>query len=203
MNYRATNLKIGLLLLCACSIATGNAAAVQADEKLPAGSYVYLGPGPGTENPRAFSVSSEGRIQWQESDAAGKHDLLKAPIQTRQSKKSKQYQWESYKFPIIKWKQHPITTVSDGIAQLTTTFDPSGGPLRNGVIKFNLTLSKFDALPNTVTVQMLDTNGFKLNEFTVYKDTFHPVPGTALVEASDENQCSRETYRKIRDYLVK
>jgi hypothetical protein len=118
--------------------------------------------------------------------------------------------WESYRYPVIKWKVHPITTIPGGIAQLSTTIDPTGkfgGP----VMRFQLKLFKIERVPRMTTVELLDVNGFKLIEFHIAGGQFHPIPGTEVVEASDTadldsiirtDSGSIDSYKRVAEYTV-
>ncbi|MBX9689895.1 MAG: hypothetical protein K2X27_24505 [Candidatus Obscuribacterales bacterium] len=123
-------------------------------------------------------------------------------VNSKKSRKDAQNQWEYYKYPLIRWNFHPVTTMPGVRAQLSTTFDPKEDELGRGTLKYTLQIS--EAPPSQgLGVQLLDANGFKLTEFDIEKDKFHPIPGSNMFEAADQTNCKKLEYKNARDYLIK
>ncbi|MBX9877572.1 MAG: hypothetical protein K2Y22_03865 [Candidatus Obscuribacterales bacterium] len=132
-------------------------------------------------------------------------EISPAPVKNiQQSKKCqpKQCEWELRKYPIIRWKQHPVTTIQGATVQLSTTFNDKRDMFGRGVLRYTVTASQIPPASGTFIVQLLDANGFKLTEFEIKRDRFHPVPGTALLEAADEHPCTMKEYKQAADYVV-
>lgn len=93
-------------------------------------------------------------------------------------------------------------TIMPGVTgQLCTTFDDKEDVLERGILRYTLRVSQ---QPSTsLGVQLLDAEGFKLTEFAIDKDKFHPVPGSLEYEAADEANCKRLEYKRARDYVLK
>jgi hypothetical protein len=128
---------------------------------------------------------------------------VKAPsISVRVEKQIQENQWESRKYPFIKWKSHPITTAPGMTAQLNTTFTTKKDMFGRGTMKYTLTVSDIPQQLAAFKVQLLDAKGFNLTEFEVAKERFHPIPGTQLLEAAYEHPCKHREYQQARDYLV-
>jgi hypothetical protein len=179
----------------------------QEQSSLPPGYYIYLGSRPGKLLPKAFTITGQGSVVWQDDgqSASAVQTTSGQTTSTRSdapkeegSQTDTQTQWDSYNYPLIKWKAHPITTIPGGVAQLDTTFESF-----RSYIKYRLRLFKIATIPYSVHVQLLDSNGFNLHEFEVYSYSFHPIPGTSLVEAADETYCMEKDYRRARDYSIR
>jgi hypothetical protein len=108
---------------------------------------------------------------------------------------------ESCQYPFIKWKAKQVGGMPDVVAQLSTTYDPGGGMYGTGAVKYNLTLFKAQRAPY-LKVELLDGNGFKLEDFSVSRTDFQPIPGTEIMEAKDNFYCKEADYRKARDYRI-
>jgi hypothetical protein len=194
-----------------CFLALPCGVLAQKQSKLPAGYYIFMGRQPGSSPPKAVVINDDGSIHWQDVGKAPVAQSDRASNQAPQPvAKSGQLpenhsgsQWEMYKYPMIRWRPHPITTVPGGVAQLTTTFDSTAGSYSEAAVKYKLTLFNVPEIPYDVQVQLLDGNGFKVLEFQVYQSAFHPVPGTSLIEVSDECTCTEKAYKQARDYTVK
>lgn len=118
--------------------------------------------------------------------------------------KDKIVQWESKKYPLIRWKAHPVTVVPGATGQLTTSFDPKEDVLRRGTLKYSMKMSELPAGMPGIAVQLLDVNGFKLTEFEILRDQFHPVSSnTSSIEAAGDTPCKKADYQQARDYVIK
>lgn len=138
------------------------------------------------------------------SSELGADALLRTTvIPVSKSTDKKVVQWEKRSLSMIKWKEHPITTIKGGTARLITTFDRKGGSYGTGAVKYQLFLNNIPFVPDEMSVQLLDKNGFKTVEFKLYHENFHPVPGTSMMVASEEWTCLGKDYHKARDYVVK
>lgn len=133
-------------------------------------------------------------------------------------------QFDTYDYPHIKWKAKsfldappplPVSFArqrlgmgvetfalqrppSDAIVQLVTTFEAASDSVRNGRMKYILTV--FKAIPRNCEVQLLDKSGFKVVQFTA--SDFHVISPN-LVEARADVSCSEDDYKQARDYSVK
>lgn len=202
-----------IFLLIDASFLTAAAAAEDGVQtNLPAGYYVYLGDHPGQDTPRGLRIKFDGYVDWQTPPTRTTTNVtpmtatvLKREATGQQPKeKNADFNWDSYSWPVIVWKPHPVTTITDGVAVLETKFDGDLTKNFGGKAKYKLRLFKVDKtkLPYFIRVQLLDASGFKLVEFQVSRDSFHPIPGTSLLEAVDEFHCPSKEYSEARDYLV-
>jgi hypothetical protein len=208
-------LVLGTLSLCFSFTALkADCAEQQKRDQLPTGSYLYLGTKPGSVPQRPFTIDENGNVVWEKDNTPPPDqsttkfmlnvDLAPALGNTPTLQPStpalaeQQVQWESNNYPAITWKTHPITGISNSVAQLTTDFDA-----RNGKIQYKLTIDKVAQVPIRVYIELLDQNGAKLHEFSVRYFKFHPVAGTSLVEATDDSYCPEEKYKVVRDYVVR
>ncbi len=131
-------------------------------------------------------------------------DSLASPTpQKRGRSNDKLVQWESKKYPLIFWKAHPVTVVPGALGQLTTSFDPKEDVLRRGTLKYSIKLTELPAALPGIAVQLLDANGFKLSEFEILRDQFHPVSGSTIIEAAGDTPCNKSDYQHARDYVIK
>lgn len=131
-------------------------------------------------------------------------DSMASPARRAGRSKDKPVQWESKKGPLIFWKTHPITVLSGGTGKLTTSFDQKEDVLRRGTLKYSIRLSELPAAMPGVAVQLLDVNGFKLTEFEILRDQFHPVAaGSSSLEAAGDTPCKKSDYQQARDYVIK
>lgn len=131
-------------------------------------------------------------------------DSLSSPSRRAGRSKDKVVQWESKKYPLIRWKLHPVTVVPSATGQLTTSFDAKEDVLRRGTLKYSIKLSELPSGMPGIAVQLLDVNGFKLTEFEILRDQFHPVSAnTPFIEAAGDTPCKKADYRQARDYVIK
>lgn len=189
----------------------------QDSSSLQPGFYIYLGMQPGRSVPRGFSINSAGGILWQDPNKSPDEKVEAAPRPTGKKPvaTASNSQFEEYNYPIIKWKPKPISGVPGAIVQLSTTYEISD-------LKYKLTLFRAPTsaqpkagargiqeastsveIPNQITVQLLDSNGFKLSEFTVNQRQWEQIPGTSVLESRDKINCNEWDYRRSRDYSVK
>ncbi len=203
---------IGLasLALILSGVSIGAQAESERDKNLPAGDYLYLG-APG-QAPRAFSISSAGDISWKENVPKTNVQIAVAgvgqlgenrDISRKPKKRNRNFQWDYRKYPIIRWKAHPVTIMPGASAQMNTSFDTKEDMFGRGLLKYSMRISEFPPNCEAVGIQLLDANGFKLIEFDIARNQFHPVPGSSVLEASDEQPCKKKEYWQARDYLVK
>jgi hypothetical protein len=108
--------------------------------------------------------------------------------------------WESYEYPLIKWKPKSLADVPNAIAQLHTTYEWTDPTHKSGIMKYRLTM--FKAMEKTqCELQLLDNNGFKITQFVV--SDFHKIPNAPdIMEARDSQACTEEEYKKIGDYSI-
>lgn len=126
------------------------------------------------------------------------------PIEQVQPLNSAAVQWESYNFPVIKWKAHAVPKIADAIGQLSTTFVPSQGRygLLHGTVKYKLTLYKVPEVRH-LSIELVDRDGFSITKALFSASAFHHVPNSEnLIEAAGESQCSEADYRRITDYSI-
>ena len=110
-------------------------------------------------------------------------------------------QIESNEYPTLKWKGKPLSESADAIARLSTTFESGPNKDAQGTLKYKLDLYKASN-KDSREVQLLDTQGFKLMQFTV--GDFQDIPGAPNIkQARDGFAFSESDYKKIRDYSVK
>jgi len=184
----------------------------QSTSDLPAGYYIYVGSKLGETPPKAVIIDSKGRTSWLDDSSGQSQKQTRKTVSPMESSPAEttgqlthatdqSANWESYNYPLIKWKTHSITTDSSGAAQLTTTFETTHTGY--GTLKYKL-IFKGKPLLNYASrsVQLLDTNGFKLKEIDINSYSFHPVPGTALWEATGDVSCYEKDYRPVSDYTV-
>lgn len=106
--------------------------------------------------------------------------------------------FESYEYPIVKWKPRYVSSMGETIAQLITSFEY--GHMKYRVV---LKLPKHYDYPPSLHFQFLDKNGFNIYGFNVYGNEFHPISGTELLEAQgDDNHFSETTLKLVSDYSV-
>jgi hypothetical protein len=204
---------VAVAFLCSLTAWPGAALSEEPPQgKLPPGYYVYLGQQPGVSPPKALTISAGGSIIWQDSssDQAAQKEPLKDILSTPQpaapdpahsgGASGTESQFETYEYPIIKWRPKPIADVPGAFAQLWTTYIGSSGTY--GTMKYRLTLLKAPSPVPALEVQILDRNGFKVTGFTAAGTFFEPIPGTSLVEARDQRPCREEDYKAACDYTV-
>ncbi|MBX9772671.1 MAG: hypothetical protein K2X29_14935, partial [Candidatus Obscuribacterales bacterium] len=158
-----------------------------------------LGSEPGQVAERRFVITNQGGIVWQASNDAtnmkpnepieGTHSNVPQPVE----------QFESYKYPFIKWRAKPLP--KGGFVQLDTTFDDHNA-------RFIATLFKVPKIPRSITIEFLDANGFDLFAVQISKDRFQQVPGTELFQAKGLMMegwlgIDERKYQRAREYTVK
>lgn len=185
---------------------------------LPEGMYVYLGNPVGSGQPRIFVINNSGQVRWQGGNRGNSLSRDVSPTETRQStdlnrnqdedlqgqpeerikpaKPGSESNFESYNYPVIKWKAKAVPGEPYGVAQLATTYDSDA--YGTGKAKFKLTIFRCQKTSRQVT--LLDKDGFALC-------TSHPiyptqVPGTELVEGQQEIYIREDVYRRAYDYAV-
>lgn len=218
--------KIAGVLVCSAIAFMSSASYAQDQGSLQPGYYIYLGMQPGRNAPKAFTLNSAGTVVWQDSnrlpdDKPLSFDSSPPPKSTGRKpgvNTLTNTQYEEYNYPIIKWKPKPVSSIPKAIAQLSTTYEVNE-------LKFKITLfrpattsettkpygagqgiqetSSSIVIPNTVTVSLLDQNGFKLTDFIVNQQQWERIPGTSILEARDKINCDELNYRRARDYSVK
>jgi hypothetical protein len=133
------------------------------------------------------------QIKSSEPALAAQAFVNKLPFAKTIKREDPESPWESYEYPTIKWRAHPLADAPGAIVQLSTTYDA-------GNLKYRLTLFKGRA--DQREVQLLDGQGFKLMQFEA--SDFHDVPGAPdIVEARESVACPEKQYKMIRDYSVK
>jgi hypothetical protein len=167
---------------------------------LPDGFYLYLGQKPANTNPKWVVVNPGGGISWLDkadpktSNAGAAGGAAATPVAMPAGA-----QFETYDYPVIKWKATPLPGTSGAVAQLSTTYERATGAAPQGTVKYRLTIYKSNSKARVV--QLLDADGFKLQQFTA--TDFHEIPGSEqLLEARDSFPAEESVYRQWRAYSV-
>ncbi|MGD9684276.1 MAG: hypothetical protein AB7W16_24185 [Candidatus Obscuribacterales bacterium] len=205
--------KWSLLLIVVCLSSCG---AAFASDQLPPGRYLYLGTVPGKSPVKPLVVSPEGNIIWLDDQnepittspvmdfpkpvvgtapqaqsfahlSIGGNQSVAMPVQDSSP-------FETYRYPLIKWKPRFVSGIDGAIAQLTTTkYDTA-------YVKFQLKVFKLPAEPLSAQIEILDKDGFKVGSLQAYH--FQQIPGTTVFEAKGEGMLSDQSYRRAFDYTV-
>lgn len=213
----------GIVLLSLALALQGSAACFAEDSKydLQPGYYIFMGMQPGRTAPKGFTINSAGVVNWQDPNKLADDGAIPAEPPRSKGKpappagsRASSEQFESYNYPMIKWKPKAISRIPGAIVQLATTFELNE-------MKYKLTLFKTPSevkvsgsqgvqeasnalmVPSRVSVQLLDQNGFKLIEFSIGSQQWDQIPGTNVLEARDKLNCNEWDYRRSRDYSVK
>jgi len=176
----------------------GLSALCQNGNELPPGQYQYLGR-TGDSIPKRFSVTPDGAIHWEEADSA--HTA-------GSSQKTSVEAAEQYDYPLVKWKGKRLQGSAKAIGWLTTTFD-------RGYLKYQLTLEVEGgliksgegvikaAIKSGLTVQLLDTNGFRLVDFVIPGYLIHETSKESVAEARGEIPIPEPLYQQARNITIR
>ena len=129
-----------LCLACLLVVSHARCAAQEAGtSNLPEGMYVYLGNPVGIGQPRIFVINNNGQVRWQGESRGSALSRAVSPSETRQptdlnrthdedsrgqpeerlkpAKPRSESNFESYNYPVIKWKAKAVPGEPHGVAR--------------------------------------------------------------------------------------